>query len=95
MSCKSETTDLVGQQEKRAISAMEAVPHKILVMSGKGGVGKTTVSVNLAYAFSKMGISVGIIDADIHGPNVALMAGIEGIPVRGREDLLEVGSSRC
>ena len=71
----------VENEERTAISAMANVPHKILVMSGKGGVGKTTVSVNLAYAFAAMGKKVGIVDADLHGPNVALMTGIEGIPI--------------
>jgi Mrp family chromosome partitioning ATPase/predicted Fe-Mo cluster-binding NifX family protein len=46
-------------------------------------VGKTTVSVNLAFAFAESGFKVGIMDADLHGPNVALMTGIEGIPALG------------
>ncbi len=78
----------VVEQQNRAISAMKAVPHKILVMSGKGGVGKTTVAVNLAYAFAKMRKNVGILDADLHGPNVALMTGTEGRPVHGDEGVL-------
>lgn len=78
----------VVEQQERAISAMKAVPHKILVMSGKGGVGKTTVSVNLAYAFAAMDLSVGILDADLHGPNVALMTGTEGMPVHGDDGVL-------
>ncbi|RKY37996.1 MAG: ATP-binding protein [Candidatus Omnitrophota bacterium] len=51
------------------------VKNKILIISGKGGVGKTTVSVNLAYALERRGYKVGILDADIHGPNVAKMLG--------------------
>jgi ATP-binding protein involved in chromosome partitioning len=78
----------VSNEEQVAISKMSKIPHKILVMSGKGGVGKTTVSVNLAYAFAAMGKKVGIIDADLHGPNVALMTGIEGLPVQGEDGVL-------
>lgn len=74
------------QEESAARTAMADVPHKILVMSGKGGVGKTTISVNIAYAFAAMGKSVGIVDADLHGPNVALMTGTEGYRVYGSDD---------
>ncbi|MGV8111163.1 Mrp/NBP35 family ATP-binding protein [Methanospirillum sp.] len=53
------------------------VRHVILVLSGKGGVGKSTVSVNLAYALAMKGKQVGLLDLDIHGPNVPKMLGIE------------------
>ncbi len=64
-------------QEKRLKERMERVKHKIMVMSGKGGVGKTTVAVNLALTLAVKGYEVGIMDADIHGPNVPKMLGIE------------------
>ncbi|NMB78439.1 MAG: Mrp/NBP35 family ATP-binding protein, partial [Methanomicrobiales archaeon] len=53
------------------------VKHVIMVLSGKGGVGKSTVSVNLAYALSAHGRKVGLLDLDMHGPNVPKMLGIE------------------
>lgn len=65
------------EQEKRLKEKMARVKHTLIVMSGKGGVGKTTVAVNLAYALSLAGNSVGILDIDLHGPNVAKMLGIE------------------
>ena len=56
---------------------MSEIKHKIMVMSGKGGVGKSTVAVNLALTLSMEGYKVGILDADIHGPNIPKMLGIE------------------
>ncbi len=53
------------------------VKHILAISSGKGGVGKTTVSVNVAVALAEMGAKVGILDADIYGPNVPLMLGMD------------------
>ncbi|WP_175059657.1 Mrp/NBP35 family ATP-binding protein [Thermococcus sp. 2319x1] len=55
--------------------------YKVAVLSGKGGVGKSTVAVNLAAALAKQGYFVGILDADVHGPNVAKMLGVENAEV--------------
>ena len=52
---------------------MDKIKNKVLIMSGKGGVGKTTIAVNLAYALSRMNFKVGLLDVDIHGPNVPKM----------------------
>ncbi len=65
------------EEEKRIENNIAKIKHRIAVFSGKGGVGKTTVSVNLAYGFQLNGYSTGILDADITGPNVAKMLAIK------------------
>ena len=64
-------------QTERIDARMALIGRKIVVMSGKGGVGKTTVTVNLANALREMGKTVGILDCDIHGPNVGKMLGVK------------------
>ncbi|MFQ6016381.1 MAG: Mrp/NBP35 family ATP-binding protein [Anaerolineae bacterium] len=67
---------------------LPGVRHVIAVASGKGGVGKTTVAVNLALALAESGARVGLLDADIYGPNVPLMMGVERRPLIEHEKLL-------
>lgn len=73
-----------GQKEKSAeerkiiADNISQVRHRIVVFSGKGGVGKTMVSVNLSYGLHTLGYKIGILDADITGPNVPKMTSVKG-----------------
>jgi len=73
-------------QDIRLMKRLSRIKHKIVVMSGKGGVGKSTVAVNLATALAMRGYEVGILDADIHGPNIPKMLNIEHEDVMSDED---------
>ncbi|MFA5323761.1 MAG: P-loop NTPase, partial [Smithella sp.] len=64
------------------------INHKIVVLSGKGGVGKSTVAVNLATALALSGLRVGLLDVDIHGPSVPTMLGLENKTLSGTEGKL-------
>jgi ATP-binding protein involved in chromosome partitioning len=72
----------VHEQQRLISQRMRHVKHKIAVISGKGGVGKSTVTVNLAAAFAKKGKQVGVLDADIHGPSVPRLLGLTGQQMR-------------
>jgi len=66
------------QLKQQAEERMSKIKYKIAIMSGKGGVGKTTVAVNLAYALAMRGYRVGILDADIYGPDIPIALKTEG-----------------
>src|SRR5579863_9118262 len=63
------------QQQMPQRQPIPGVKNLVAVASGKGGVGKTTVAVNLSLALAKMGNKVGLLDADVYGPNVPIMLG--------------------
>ena len=83
--------------EERLTQRLSLIKHRVVVMSGKGGVGKSTVAVNLASALSKSGKKVGVLDGDVHGPDVPKMFGLQGrsveagpgglLPVTGPQDV--------
>jgi len=75
-----------AHEQKRLAEAMSQVKHKFMVLSGKGGVGKSSVAVNLAVTLAQQGYKVGIMDADIHGPNVPKMFGCEDMRLVGGPD---------
>lgn len=68
----------LAQQENAITRSLGKIKNKILVMSGKGGVGKSTVSVNLALSLAKRGHKVGLMDVDLHGPDVVRMLNLKG-----------------
>jgi len=69
----------ISDQEALVKGSLEKIKHKFIVMSGKGGVGKTSTSVNLSIALAKQGFKVGIMDVDLHGPDVPRMLGLTGM----------------
>jgi len=74
-SCSAEEKQ--KHEEEQLQARLDHIKHHIVVMSGKGGVGKSTVAVNLAVALAQQGLKVGLLDADIHGPNLPKMLGLD------------------
>jgi len=75
-----------AQREASVKGVLGRIKHKFIIMSGKGGVGKTSTSVNLSLALASLGHQVGIMDVDLHGPDVPRMLGLSG--------MLELSSNR-
>jgi len=75
--CDSECGERVQSPEKVAGPGVGRVQRRILVMSGKGGVGKSTVAVNLAMGFAAEGLTTGLLDVDLHGPSIPKLLGLE------------------
>jgi len=76
----------VRKEDLKLIKNLMRIKHKIMVTSGKGGVGKSTVAANIAMALSMRGYEVGLMDADIHGPNIPKMLHIEDAILTGDEE---------
>lgn len=87
MNIKEKTPAKQKQEEmSRLKERLSCIKNTIMVMSGKGGVGKSTVAANLAAGLARQGYRVGILDGDIHGPNIPKILGVEGRPLRGDKD---------
>jgi len=85
-SCKDQS---VGQECTCKVDRMAKIKHKIIIASGKGGVGKSTISVNLARALQMKGLQVGILDGDITGPDIPKLLGIEEAKLMQGQDGIE------
>lgn len=72
----------ITEQMKQVQARMAGIKHKLVVMSGKGGVGKSMTTVNLALAFARQGYRVGLLDVDLNGPCVPRMLGMHGQSLR-------------
>ena len=75
-----DSKQMQAEQDTAVKQSLDKIKNKIMVMSGKGGVGKTSTSVNLSIALSKRDYNVGIMDVDLHGPDVPRMMGLTGLP---------------
>ncbi len=78
-----------GADEKRLAETLSTIKQKFVVLSGKGGVGKSTVAVNLAVGLALKGKKTGLLDTDLHGPSVPKMLGLENFVTAGDETHLE------
>jgi len=81
-----------GADEKRLAETLSAIKHTIVVLSGKGGVGKSTVAVNIAVGLALKGIKTGLLDTDLHGPSVPKMLALENFVSSGNKTHLEPAS---
>jgi len=69
---------MANEEDRKIKAALSKIKNRLLIFSGKGGVGKSTVATNLSLALAEKGKQVGLLDVDIHGPNLAKMLGVEG-----------------
>jgi len=77
---------MANEEDLKVLNSLKKIKHVIIVMSGKGGVGKSTVAANLAVALSMRGFETGIMDVDIHGPNIPKMLKIEDAVITGDQE---------
>ncbi len=89
-SCSSADSCSAEEKQKREAEVLNArlshIKHRIAVMSGKGGVGKSTIAVSLAVSLARKGLKVGLLDADIHGPNLPKMLGLDNQRLQAGEN---------
>lgn len=84
-SCSSAGTNgacpssMISQQDKQIQDNLSHIKHKLFIMSGKGGVGKSSVAVNVSVALAQLGHKVGLLDVDLHGPSVPNLLGLRDV----------------
>ncbi len=86
MAIGKEKSVILDQQDKRVREQLSKIKHKIMVMSGKGGVGKSTIAVNIAVGLSLQDFMVGLLDVDLHGPSIPQMLGARDLKLTRRPD---------
>lgn len=86
MAIGKEKSIILDQQDKRVREQLSKIKHKIMVMSGKGGVGKSTIAVNIAVGLSLQDFMVGLLDVDLHGPSIPQMLGARDLKLTRRPD---------
>ena len=82
------------ERDEAIMKRLATVKHRIAIVSGKGGVGKSTIAASLAVSLSMMGYKVGVLDADVSGPNIPHLLGVEGHKLMGSEEGIEPAVSR-
>jgi ATP-binding protein involved in chromosome partitioning len=83
---KKDESEEQFEERRQLQSRLCRIRHKVMVLSGKGGVGKSTVAVNIAAALMLSGKRVGLLDVDIHGPSIPTMLGLEGETIQGCDE---------
>jgi len=83
---KKEKSFILDQQDKKLREQLSKIRHKIMVLSGKGGVGKSTISVNIAVGLSLQDFMVGLLDVDLHGPSIPKMLGARHLKLTRKPD---------
>ncbi len=88
-SCPSKNPAATDDDQEKIDARMSHIQHKVFVLSGKGGVGKSTIAVNMAVSLAESGKKVGLLDIDIHGPSVPTMLGLYQMPLVQNEGSIE------
>jgi len=86
---RPDRNEVERKQKERLASHMARIRHKLLVLSGKGGVGKSSVAAGLALELASRGRRTGLLDIDLHGPSIPRLLGLQGAPVTGGEDSIK------
>ena len=87
--CSAHKSDEECAAEKRLAETMSKIAHKVVVLSGKGGVGKSTVAVNVAFGLAAKGARVGLLDVDLHGPSIPTMLGLAWAGASGSDGKID------